>query len=146
LPSLARQALLPYPAQSVYQIVNDIARYPEFLPWCVAADVVAETAEEIVATLVLGSRGVRESFTTRNVLTPHERIELSLVSGPFTRFHGFWRFTRIGEDEGCKIELDLDFRFAGARSLLHQTFNSAFTRAGDKLVDAFCGRARALLD
>lgn len=146
MPSLVRQALLPFPARSVYEIVNDVARYPEFLPWCVAADIVAETADEIVATLELGSGGIRERFTTRNILTPHERIELSLVSGPFTRFQGFWHFTRLGQDEGCKIELHLDFRFSGARSLLHRTFNSVFTQAGDKLVDAFCERSRALLD
>jgi len=143
--ALARQALLPYSARSVYAIVNDIARYPEFLPWCTGADIVAATSEEIVATLELGSRGVRETFTTRNVLIPHERIELSLVSGPFTRFQGLWQFTGLGQDEGCKIELHLDFRFSGARSLLHRTFNSVFTQAGDKLVDAFCARAHALL-
>jgi len=145
VPSVVRSALLPYPAESVYQIVNDIARYPEFLPWCVAAAVVDETAEEIVATLDLGARGVRESFTTRNVLTPHERIELSLVSGPFSRFQGFWNFTRLGHDEGCKLELHLEFRLSGARLLLHRTFNSVFMQASDKLVDAFCDRARFLL-
>lgn len=145
MPSLARSALLPYPAESVYLIVNDIARYPEFLPWCVAAEIIDESAEEIVATLDLASRGVRESFTTRNVLTPHERIGLSLVSGPFTRFQGYWGFARIGQDEGCRIELHLDFRFSGARSLLHRTFNGVFTQAGDKMVDAFCVRAHTLL-
>jgi ribosome-associated toxin RatA of RatAB toxin-antitoxin module len=111
-----------------------------------AADIVTESAEEVVATLELGARGLRETFTTRNVLTPYERIELSLVSGPFTDFQGFWRFTRLGEDEGCKIELHLDFGFSVAQSLLHRTFASAFTSAGDKLVDAFCDRARVLLD
>ncbi len=145
MPSLVRQALLPYPARSVYEIVNDVVRYPEFLPWCMAVEIVAESAKEIVATLELGFRGVRQSFTTRNVLTPHERIELSLVSGPFTHFHGFWHFTRLGQDEGCKLELHLDFRFSDARSLLHRTLDSVFSHAGDKLVDAFCGRARALL-
>jgi ribosome-associated toxin RatA of RatAB toxin-antitoxin module len=142
--SVVRQALLPYPARSVYAIVNDIARYPDFLPWCTGANVVAETAEEIVATLELGARGVRERFTTRNLLTPHERIELRLVSGPFSRFQGFWHFTTLGQDEGCKIELQLEFRFSGA-NLLHRTFNSVFTQAGDKMVDAFCARAHAVL-
>jgi ribosome-associated toxin RatA of RatAB toxin-antitoxin module len=146
VPSLAREALLPYPVQAVYEIVNDVVRYPEFLPWCKAVEIVAESAEEVVATLDLSARGIRQSFTTRNVLIPHESIELVLVSGPFSQFHGFWRFTRLGQDEGCKLELRLDFRFSGARSLLHRTFSGAFNHAGDKLVDAFCERARSLLD
>jgi ribosome-associated toxin RatA of RatAB toxin-antitoxin module len=146
VPSLAREALLPYPVQAVYEIVNDVARYPEFLPWCKAVEVVAESAEEVIATLDLAARGIRQSLTTRNVLNPHESIELNLVSGPFSQFHGIWRFTRLGLDEGCKLELRLDFRFSGAMSLLHRTFAGAFSQSGDKLVDAFCARARALLD
>ncbi|MCZ6710039.1 MAG: type II toxin-antitoxin system RatA family toxin [Gammaproteobacteria bacterium] len=137
---------MPYPVQAVYEIVNDVTRYPEFLPWCKAVEVVAESAEEVIATLDLAARGIRQSLTTRNVLNPHESIELNLVSGPFSQFHGIWRFTRLGLDEGCKLELRLDFRFSGARSLLHRTFTGVFSQAGDKLVDAFCARARALLD
>lgn len=145
MPVLSRSALLPYPAESVFDIVADVVRYPEFVPWCTAADVVDEAHNEVVATLELGRLGVRETFTTRNRLIPHEQIELALVSGPFSRFQGVWRFTRLGDDAGCKVELHLDFRFIGARSLLQRTFNNLFTQASDALVDAFCQRARTLL-
>lgn len=125
----------------MFGIVNDVARYPEFLPWCTAAAVVEETAEEVVAALSLKRGGVTETFTTRNLLTPFEKIEMVLVSGPFRELSGGWTFARLGEDEGCRITLELEFRLAGMRSLL----GGMFDKAADQMVDAFSARARTLL-
>ena len=135
-----RSALLPYPAADVFEIVNDVRRYPEFLPWCSAATVIEQNAEEVVAALSLSASGLTETFTTRNLLTPFEQIEMVLVSGPFKSLSGGWTFTRLG-DQGCRVELSLDFQFRGMKSLL----NTVFSKAADQMVDAFCGRAHELL-
>lgn len=139
-----RSALLPYRARDLFHIVNDVGRYPEFLPWCSEAEVHSAGPEEVTATLSLASRGLRESFTTRNRLVPFERIELELVSGPFRDFRGGWRFTPVG-DAGCRVELDLEFQFGGVRQVVSSPFAKVFTRAADQLVSAFCLRAQALL-
>lgn len=144
MPVIHRSALVPLPATALYEIVDDVARYPEFLPWCAGAAVLEERAGEMIAELELSGRGIHERFTTRNLRYPHERIELHLVDGPFRRFEGVWTFRRLGGDEGCKVELALDFEFAGARALLGSAFGGIFTKAADRMVDAFCVRAQTL--
>jgi ribosome-associated toxin RatA of RatAB toxin-antitoxin module len=141
LARVKRSALLPYPAADVFAIVNDVLRYPEFLPWCSDAVVLSESADEVVAALSLSASGVTETFTTRNRLIPFEKIEMVLVSGPFRELSGGWTFTGLGGDAGCRVELDLSFQFTGVKALLGGVFN----RAADQMVDAFCIRANQLL-
>ena len=141
LARVQRSALLPYAAADVFAIVNDVHRYPEFLPWCSDACVIEETAQEVVAELSLSASGISETFTTRNRLTPFEKIEMVLISGPFRELSGGWTFTRVGEDAGCRVELDLAFQLSGMKSILGVVFN----RAADQMVDAFCGRANDVL-
>jgi ribosome-associated toxin RatA of RatAB toxin-antitoxin module len=149
VPVIHRSALVPLPAAALYAIVDDVASYPEFLPWCAGARVLEAGDDEMIAELELSGRGIHERFTTRNLRFPHERIELHLVSGPFRRFSGIWTFTRLGAhpgaaEAGCKVELSLDFEFSGARALLGSAFAGIFVKAADRMVDAFCVRAQTL--
>jgi len=144
MPVIHRSALVPLPASTLFGIVDDVARYPEFLPWCAGAKILEQSEAELVAELELAGRGIRERFTTRNLRFPHERIELHLVAGPFRTFSGIWTFTRLGADEGCKVALALEFEFAGARAVLGSAFTGIFVKAADRMVDAFCVRAQAL--
>ena len=139
-----RSALLPYAASAVFDIVNDVCSYPEFLPFCSDAKIVDSTVSEIVASVSLRSSGLTETFVTRNVLNRPERIDLELVSGPFHSLLGHWSFTRL-EDLGCKVELNLEFQLSGMRTVLGGVFAGVFTRVADQLVDAFAMRARQLL-
>ena len=144
--SIHRSALLPFSAGAVFDIVNDVARYPEFLPWCAGAEVIEQSAGEVVATLMLKSRGISESFTTRNQLVPGRSIELELVSGPFKELRGCWTFSRLGAstagtDGGCRVDLRLHFQVSGMKMLL----TAVFSRAADQMVDAFCQRANQIL-
>ena len=144
MPTHAEKRILRHTPEEVFQLVADVHRYPEFLPWCARAEILEQRDGELVAELELAGRGIRERFTTRNLRFPHERIELHLVSGPFRTFSGIWTFTRLGADEGCKVALALDFEFAGARALLGSAFSGVFVKAADRMVDAFCQRARLL--
>jgi ribosome-associated toxin RatA of RatAB toxin-antitoxin module len=132
---------VPYSATAMYEIVADVERYPEFLPWCSAAEVNPHGEREVDATLEISRGPLRKRFTTRNRLVPGRSIELSLIDGPFRHLHGAWRFEPI--DDGCNVALDLEFEVSG--TLLRRTLGPIFGQIADRMVDAFCRRADILL-
>jgi ribosome-associated toxin RatA of RatAB toxin-antitoxin module len=141
VPHISRSALVPYAAQRMFDLVNDVERYPEFLPWCASAAVHDRQAEHLVAELQIARGGVRHRFTTRNALAPPQRMTLSLEEGPFEHFVGEWRFTPLGDD-ACKVELEMDFEYSGR--IVRTALAPLFNRSADTMVDAFCARARDL--
>ena len=138
---IQRSALLPYPAQALYDLVNDVARYPEFLPWCSQAEVMEESESRMRAALTVAKGGVSQRFVTLNELRQGERIEMRLQEGPFTQLHGVWDFKALNE-KACKISLDLSFDYSGP--LVKATLGPLFNQAANTLVDAFCQRAKDL--
>ncbi|KXU39003.1 ribosome association toxin RatA [Ventosimonas gracilis] len=138
---IQRSALLPYSAQSMYELVNDVAHYSDFLPWCEAGEVLEVSQTHMLARLKLGKGIIRQQFVTRNALVPGERIEMNLAEGPFKKLHGLWLFTPLGE-AACKISLDLSFDYSGA--LVKASLGPLFNQLAASMVDAFCARARAL--
>ena len=138
---IQRSALLPYPAQALYDLVNDVARYPEFLPWCSSTKVRESTDVLMVASLEVAKAGLSQHLVTRNTLTPGQQIEMNLEEGPFTQLHGLWVFKPLGE-KACKISLDLSFDYAGP--IVRATLGPLFNQAANTLVDAFCQRAKQL--
>ncbi|SDS64594.1 type II toxin-antitoxin system RatA family toxin [Pseudomonas fuscovaginae UPB0736] len=138
---IQRSALLPYPAQALYDLVNDVARYPEFLPWCSASQVLESSDVLMRATLSVAKAGLSQQFVTRNTLVPGQSIEMNLEEGPFTQLHGVWVFKALGE-KACKISLDLTFDYAGP--VVRATLGPLFNQAANTLVDAFCQRAKQL--
>lgn len=138
---IQRSALLPVSAQVLYDLVNDVASYPQFLPWCDSSEVLEVSAEQMIARLTIAKGGVNQSFVTRNTLVPGERIEMNLVEGPFSRLNGVWHFKALGE-HACKISLDLSFDYAG--TLAKATLGPLFNQAANTMVDAFCQRAKQL--
>jgi ribosome-associated toxin RatA of RatAB toxin-antitoxin module len=121
----------------VFEVVDQIDAYSEFLPWCAESQVLHRTEMEVIATLVLAKSGIRQSFTTKNQLIRPNAIGLSLVDGPFKQLEGVWAFDALG-DAGCKISLDMRFEFSS--KLMDQTFGRVFGVAADRLVDAFTAR------
>jgi ribosome-associated toxin RatA of RatAB toxin-antitoxin module len=125
----------------MFQLVQDVERYPEFLSWCVAARLLERSEDSQLARLEVSLGGLRHAFTTRNRLEPAERLTLSLVDGPFRQLSGEWRFQPLGE-QGCKIALELAFDFSS--SMLSAAFRRGFSNVADRLVADFCRRADAL--
>jgi ribosome-associated toxin RatA of RatAB toxin-antitoxin module len=138
---IQRSALLPYPASAIFELVNDVARYPEFLPWCSASEVLDASQTHMRASLAVAKGGVSQRFITRNALVWGQSIELVLEEGPFSQLHGQWVFKALG-DQACKISLDLTFDYAGP--LVRVTLGPLFNQAANTLVDAFCQRAKQL--
>ncbi|MES2818657.1 MAG: type II toxin-antitoxin system RatA family toxin [Pseudomonadota bacterium] len=138
---IQRSALLPYPARLLYDLVNDVARYPQFLPWCSATEVLEVSETHMLASLAVAKAGLSQRFVTRNQLVVGQSIEMNLEEGPFTQLHGVWTFKALG-DKACKISLDLTFEYAGP--LVRATLGPLFNQAANTLVDAFCQRAKQL--
>ncbi|WP_312600289.1 type II toxin-antitoxin system RatA family toxin [Pseudomonas luteola] len=138
---IQRSALLPYPASALYALVNDVERYPEFLPWCSSAQILEQGENEMRAGLTVAKGGLSQQFTTRNTLTPDQCIVMDLEKGPFSQLHGVWQFKALGE-KACKISLDLSFEYQGA--LIRATLGPLFNQAANTMVDVFCQRAKQL--
>jgi ribosome-associated toxin RatA of RatAB toxin-antitoxin module len=136
--TLKRNALVPYSARQMFELVNAIEEYPRFLPWCHNSQIISRTESEIIASLDVNWKGIHKSFTTRNVLSPCNRVEISLVNGPLHRLDGVWEFQALDEF-ACKIMLDLEFEFTG--HFIDKLFQPVFQHIANTLVDAFCKRA-----
>ncbi|MFV8818348.1 type II toxin-antitoxin system RatA family toxin [Haliea sp. E17] len=136
-----RSALLPYPAQQIFDLVNDVEAYPAYMDGCVGAQILRREADLIEARLDLAKGPVRQSFSTRNRLLDARHISLELVDGPFERFHGNWEFLSLGE-QACKVSLELEFSISSA--LLGVAAARLFDSVSDNLVGAVEKRARQL--
>ena len=134
-----RSALVHYSPAEMYQLVNDVAEYPKFLPWCRSSEVNSETATEMVASVEIAKGVLNKTFTTRNKLRKDVRIDLELVDGPFKRLSGHWQFDALKTADACKVNLDLEFEFDSA--MMSIAAKPIFTQIANSLVDAFCKRA-----
>lgn len=133
-----KTALVMHSAERMFHLVNDIARYPEFLPWCEGAEVHRQSDSEIMASLAIAKGGVRHRLTTCNQLQAPDSIEMKLVDGPFRNLFGRWHFQPL-DTNACKVILSLEFEFSG--SLARMAFGTVFSQAATTMVDAFCRRA-----
>ncbi len=136
--TISRSALVSHSAEAMYDLVCDVARYQDFLPWCRASHVISADSEQMKATIVIAKGGLERSFTTLNRLQPGKMMEMRLVEGPFRHLEGFWRFTPLRED-ASKVSLDLDFEFSNR--LMNMAFGKVFTQIANTMVDAFVQRA-----
>jgi ribosome-associated toxin RatA of RatAB toxin-antitoxin module len=136
-----RSALVSYTATQMFDLVNDVEAYPEFLPWCKAASVTELGERDRQASLEFSRAGLHRRFTTHNYLNPGHDIRMELVNGPFRVLEGNWSFHPLGE-AGSKVVLDLRFEFASR--LLEAVFAPVFAEVMNSLVDAFVTRARDL--
>jgi ribosome-associated toxin RatA of RatAB toxin-antitoxin module len=136
---IARSAIVEHSAEEMYALVDDIERYPSFLPWCSDARVEVIDGRKR-ATLTAGLRGLRQSFTTLNHNRPGEAIDMQLVEGPFHRFSAAWRFRPLGE-RACSIEFILEYEFSSRA--LGRLLEPLFDHIADTMVDAFKRRADA---
>lgn len=137
---IERSAYVNYSCEQMFDLVNDIKTYPQFLPGCLNSTLVSQTDETIVATLEVGKGPVKQSFTTKNTLKNVNRIEMSLVEGPFKKLNGVWVFTYLSDDS-CKIALSLEFELNG---MLKLAFGGVFSQVANSMVEAFSNRAKVV--
>ncbi len=137
--SISRSALVPFSAAQMYVLVDDIASYDQFLPWCSGTEIFSRDEDEVRASINISKAGFNRSFATCNRLQHNKMIEMRLLEGPFKHLEGFWRFDALAED-ACKVSLDLEFEFSS--KIIGATFGPIFGQIANTLVDAFMNRAK----
>ncbi|HME38536.1 MAG TPA: type II toxin-antitoxin system RatA family toxin [Steroidobacteraceae bacterium] len=136
-----RSALVTFTPAQMFSLVNDVARYPEFLPWCVGARVEDVSATERIATLKVARGVLQTEFTTRNTLQQDAQIHMQLMHGPFRDLTGEWRFEPIGT-RGSRVHFRVAFEFKNR--LTASAFNAIFEALCGTIIDAFALRARTI--
>ncbi len=143
-----KSVLLWYAPHEIYELVIDVASYPEFLPWCERVEVMSRDDHGLTARLHLAYSGIRHAFTTRNEHVPDSSVGIGLVDGPFSLLQGHWRFVPLDMPGGvaaghaaqaCKIEFEM--RYAFSNVVLEAVISPVFDRIADTFVDSFVRRA-----
>ncbi len=138
MPTHAEAKTVAYRPEQLYDLVADVGKYPQFLPWCVGARVRSHTDTELVADLTIGFGPFRESFTSRVILERPTRIRVSYENGPFRYLNNEWKFA--SDPKGCRVNFFVDFEFKSR--LLQAAIGVVFNEAVRRMVNAFLKRAR----
>lgn len=139
MPAINRSALVMFSAEQMYQLINDVKAYPQFLPGCTDSKIIAATDSSMVASLLVSKGGVKKWFTTENTLITNQKISMTLKDGPFKSLVGHWVLTPLSE-EACKVSLDLDYEFSNR--IIELAFGKVFNSLVNNMVLAFTTRAK----
>ncbi|GGX76815.1 type II toxin-antitoxin system RatA family toxin [Vogesella alkaliphila] len=133
-----KNVLVAHTPEQMFRLVDDVAHYPRFLPWCSKGEEHSRDGDQLVASLHIDYLKVRQHFTTRNVNEPYSSILMELVDGPFKHLQGRWYFLPLG-DVGCKVEFRLSYEFSS--KILETLIGPVFGHISGTLVDAFIKEA-----
>ena len=139
--TVSKSVIVPHPAERMFELVDDVESYPDFLPWCSGSKVLERTVEVTRARLDIDYHGLKSHFTTVNRKHAARRMDLQLVEGPFERLRGRWTFTPLGE-EGSRVELEVDYELS-SRSI-DRLLAPVFGHIMESLVDSFVARAESV--
>ena len=130
--------LVPHSAEQMFKLVDRVEDYPLFLPWCGGSNVSELDDRTLHATVYIDYHHIKQQFTTENVRTPPNQIDMTLQDGPFKQLEGHWRFIPLS-DSACKIEFRLHYEFSS--KLLEKLIGPVFHYIANSFVDAFIHRA-----
>jgi len=133
-----KTVLVPYTAEQMFNLVDRVEEYPQFLPWCGGASVKKLDANMVHATVHIDYHHIKQSFTTENVRSHPHQIDITLQDGPFKKLDGSWRFIPLS-DSACKIEFRLHYEFSSR--LLEKLVGPVFHYIANSFMDAFIHRA-----
>ncbi len=136
---VTRSALVMFSADQMFNLVNDVASYPDFLPGCSGSRVLEATNSAMVASVDVTKAGISKTFTTANTLVHGSEILMELVDGPFKMLKGVWSFIPL-DDQACKVELKLEFEFSS--KMIELAFGKIFHDVTSNMVNAFTKRAK----
>ncbi len=133
-----KSVLIMRTPQQMFDLVDRVEDYPQFLPWCGATELISRTAEITAARIHINFRGIKAHFATENPKDPPHWMNINLREGPFRRLDGGWRFTALG-DAGCKVEFRLHYEFSSR--ILEKALGPVFSVIVNTFVDSFVKRA-----
>lgn len=139
MPSISRSALVMFNVEQMYQLINDIVAYPQFIPDCGDSKIISQDQHEMIAGLLVAKGGLKKWFTTKNTLISNNQINMTLVDGPFKKLIGSWQLTALSE-EACKISLHLEYEFSS--KVFDLAFGRVFNGIANNMVQAFTQRAK----
>ena len=141
MPQIEKSALVMYSSKEMFDLVNDVDAYPEFLPHCSDAKIITQQASGMTASLEISKAGLKKWFTTENTFIDEQTVALRLVDGPFKKLQGKWHFLPL-DDKACKVQLHLEFEFAS--TLIELAFGKVFNEVAKNMVNAFTQRAKTV--
>ena len=133
-----KSVLVAHPPERMFELVDRVEDYPEFLPWCGGTELKLRDAHRTVATIHIAYLGIRQSFTTENIKTHPRAMRIRLLDGPFSELEGDWSFLPLGDD-ACKVEFRLYYVFSSR--VLETILAPVFSHITNTFVDAFVRRA-----
>lgn len=136
-----KSALVPFSAEQMFKLVDDVPSYQEFLPWCGGSEEISRENGEVVASVTIAKGSINKTFTTKNTYNDMNKINLQLVEGPFKQLAGSWTFTELKED-ACKVTLELDYEFSN--HFLGLAVGPVFNQIANAMVDSFVERAKTV--
>ncbi|MDB9975778.1 type II toxin-antitoxin system RatA family toxin [Candidatus Thioglobus sp.] len=136
---ISKSAIVPYTPQQMFELVNNIDDYSQFLNWCDSSSILNQSDDQITASVEINKGGIKQTFSTLNTLTPYHSIAMELVDGPFDELSGEWRFEPLGEN-AAKIHLDLQFKFKSM--LIDMALSPVFKNIANSQLDSFVARAK----
>ena len=134
-----KSALVPFSAEQMYQLVDDVPAYQEFLPWCGGSQEESREDGVVVASITIAKGSINKTFTTKNTSSDIQRIHMELVEGPFKELVGYWDFKELKEN-ACRVTLNLDYEFSNR--LLSMAIGPIFNQIANTMVDSFVQRAK----
>ena len=138
---VSKTVLIQHPATRMYDLVIDVRKYPEFLPWCGGVEIFEESNQILEAKIHIKFKGLNQFFHTRNINIRPTSIDMNFIDGPFKKFHGSWKFIALRED-ACKIEFQLNYEFESM--ILEKIVGPVFNMIAGTFVEGFIKRADAL--
>jgi len=136
-----KSALVPYSAEQMYKLVDNVEAYHKFLPWCSESHEIERENDVVVGSVTIAKGGVNKKFTTKNILQKNKMIEIHLVDGPFKHLHGYWRFDVLKKD-ACKVSLELEYEFSSR--ILSLVVGPVFNQVANTMVDSFVKQAKVV--
>jgi ribosome-associated toxin RatA of RatAB toxin-antitoxin module len=133
-----KSVLISYSAEQMFALVDNVADYPQFLPWCGGTSVIVLDESRVKATVHINYHHVKQSFTTENMRQQGQRIDIKLLDGPFKQLDGRWQFIAL-TPSACKIEFRLNYEFSS--KLLEKVVGPVFHYIASTFVEAFIKRA-----
>ncbi len=138
--TINQSKIINYTAKQMYDLVDNIKSYPEFLPWCNKTYEIERNRQSVIATIEIMKSGIKKSFTTKNILTPNKSVVMELVTGPFKHFESYWQFNNLSQS--CEIKFYMSFEFSNR--FIATMLNSIFEQIVNKMIDAFSNRAKQI--
>ena len=136
--NIHKSAIVLHPAQKMFQLVDSVENYPQFLPWCGSTQIIERDNDKTIASIEINYKGIRQTFTTENTKKQNQEMIIKLIDGPFKSLSGEWIFKNLDKDS-CQIELKLKYKFSNI--ILEKLISPVFNMIANTFIDEFIKEA-----